>query len=174
MNGFDFDFSESGYWLEPDFVLSDIVTTLVNLMGIPIGVTLFVKGIVVTGVLVSENEYLANLTNVFNRLAKESMGDNYEPVFDFTALNEGDISHELDGDEDEVEVSPPVRHLHLKEVFVLTPQPSIAFARSLLPILRIRLTAVDGWFLGQAMTLDDDIPDDGNGNGPNGNPRVLH
>lgn len=181
MNGFDFDFSDAGFWLEPDFVLADMVATLVNMMGIPIGVTLFIKGMVISGVLVSEKEYLESLTRVFNRIARESMGeskDDYEPVFDFTVLNESPASIEANEDSDDTDegefVSSAVRHLHLKDVYVLTPQPSIAFTRSMLPIMRIRLAVVDGWFLGQAMTIDDDLPDDDNSNGSNGSPRILH
>lgn len=178
MNGFDLDFSDAGFWLEPDFVLADMVATLVNLMDIPIGVTLFIKGMVISGVLVSEKEYLESLTSVFNRIARESIGetkDNYEPLFDFTALNESPDSMETNEDEDnDLELPPPVRHLHLKDVYVLTPQPSIAFTHSMLPIMRIRLAVIDGWFLGQAMSVDDDLPDDNLSNNSNGSPRILH
>lgn len=170
-----FEFSESGYWLEPDFVLIDIVTTLVNLMGIPVGMTLFLKGMVISGILVSEKEYLEGLTNVFNQVAKESLQptdeaawQEVESLFDFRHLSESPEPPDPDQDidEDDLELRDPVRYLHIRDVVIVTPQPSISFGQSLMPIMRISLTAIDGWLLGQAMPMDVDEED--------GPPPLLH
>ncbi|MDX1996012.1 MAG: hypothetical protein SF029_26775 [bacterium] len=174
----DFDFDESAFWLEPDFVLADIVTTMVNLMELPIGITLFIKGAVLTGTLVSEREYLAALTEMFTSLAKQSFRptgskevEEIEDAFSFQEMAETELPSAGES-EDEVTMLPPVRHLHLRDATVLTPGPSISFAQSGFPMMRIRLNAVDGWMLGQAMAIDDmDMDDDAEINGA---PRRLH
>jgi len=163
MGNYDFDFSEAGYWLEPDFVLADIVATLVNAVGLSIGITLFMKGTVISGLLVSEDEYLHALSDMFNQVANPPQGEDVDNLFDFTGLKE---STDMDGlfdsaaDDDEInllEDAPPIRHLHIRDVVVLSPQPSLVFGHSQMPIVRIRLTTIDGWMLGQAAI------DDGNG-----------
>ena len=163
-----YDFDEAAFWLEPDFVLADLVATLVNELELPIGITLFMKGMVVSGVLVSETEYLQSLTDAFNRIAKTSLratngnGEPPDDLFDFTMLTEGESITEMmeDSDDEDFQLPPPIRHLHMREVHILTPNPSLSFMQSLMPIMRIRMNTIDGWILGQAM----DTTDDNNGN----------
>ena len=67
---FDIDYASydsSSYWHEPDFLLADIVHMLVNLAGLEIGVTLFVKGMTLTGILTSEESYLKDLSDTFRK-----------------------------------------------------------------------------------------------------------
>ncbi len=182
MSNADVNFDESAYWLEPDFVLADIVGSMVNMMELPIGITLFLKGMVLTGTLVSEREYLEALSEMFTSLAKQSFrpagvkeAKELEQAFSFTEMTESPSADEEEA-EDEQEFPSPVRHLHLKDAFILTPHPSISFGQSGFPITRIRLNAIDGWMLGQAMSLDemeldmdDDPPDE-----INHPPRRLH
>jgi hypothetical protein len=202
MSGFDYDFNESAFWLEPDFVLSDIVSGMVNGMGMPIGITLFVQGMIITGTMVSETEYLASLSSVFSAMAKRSLDKPtkkdlkaIDEAFDFTAFAESTSSPEKsakasgdgksgkaaksiddneDDDFDTEDIPAPVRYLHLRDAMILTPQPSIAFSQSILPIMRVRLTAVDGWLLGQAVPYDDLGDEDDDAMDGNGTPKFLH
>jgi hypothetical protein len=45
---------EAGFWQEPDPFLVDLVSGFVNKGGMELGITLFMKGQVITGTLVSE------------------------------------------------------------------------------------------------------------------------
>lgn len=49
-------------WHEPDVILSYLVTTLVNGMGLEIGMTMVVNGLVMSGTLISEKAYLDIMT----------------------------------------------------------------------------------------------------------------
>ncbi|MBZ0275426.1 MAG: hypothetical protein K8I60_04750 [Anaerolineae bacterium] len=170
---------EAGFWLEPDFLLVDLVSGLVNKTGMPLGVTLFMRGTVITGTLISEKEYLSALSDTFVRQARQSMespsADDIkaiEELFNFRTLNEDvDIEDISDKDDEELEDMeiPPIRHLHMKDPMIIIPQPSITFGPVPAPLMRVRLTAVDSWMVGK-MTLDDldqsfprdlDFPDDG-------------
>jgi hypothetical protein len=137
------------------------------------------RGTVITGTLVSEKEYLSNLSQTFIRQAKRGMESPsaedikaVEELFDFRSLTEDiDIDEIAGKDEDELEDvdMPLIRHLHLKDPMIIVPQPSITFGASPMPIMRIRLSAVDSWLVGK-MSLDDleaglpfdlNLPDDG-------------
>jgi hypothetical protein len=167
---------ETGFWQEPDFLLADLVSGFVNKGGMQIGVTLFMKGMVITGTLVSEREYLASLSKMFASQARKSIGrptvDDIkaaEELFDFTGLTEDIELSEFDGedgDEDDLEdfedidrQFPMIRHLHLKDPVILQPQSSISFMHSQLPIMRVKLTAVDGWMMGKVSVDDDALGD---------------
>lgn len=184
MNPFEFgfggDFDESAMWAEPDIILSEIVGTLVNILGMPIGITLFVKGMVISGVLVSEREYLEALSQLFRRMTYTDMkspdakdDDDAFDLFDFTVFAESttppifsqqqqgeadgvdylgfdDDDDDLDDDDMPVPGMDVVRHLHLKDVLILNPEPTLSFNRSPMPIIRLRLSLIDGWMIGQA------------------------
>lgn len=178
-----FDFDESAYWQEPDFLLADLVNMLVNMAGVELGVTLLVKGTMMTGTLVGEREYLQLMTEVFSRRTRQVFPDMDEEdlklvdeIFDFTRLTESQYpplaeiaaeelerasengsspEEEEDGERDDYDLLP-VRYLHLKNPIVISPQPIMGFGHSELPIMRIRLSQVDGWLLGRALTISDD------------------
>ena len=170
------DIDETTLWLEPDTVLANVITAMVNMMGMPIGITLFIKGTVISGTLVSEKEYLEKLTEVFQSAAKQSINPNnkeeaeiIEEIFDFTKLGDNNL---LFGDEDEeaddedvdsaVEDIPVyIRYLHIRDFSILTPNPPLSFGASSFPILRIRLTAIDGWMLGHSTPHDFEVNDFG-------------
>jgi hypothetical protein len=155
---------------------------MVNLMGMPIGMTLMTKGMTVSGTLVSEAEYLESLSKTFSDMMKQAVQpeskeekEAIEDAFDFGQLAEGfyppsivgaDDDESFDPDDFDPEaLPPPIRHLHLKDVKILTPNPPINFGGGVLPIMRIRLTSIDGWMLGHAEAQDDDllpIPPDAN------------
>lgn len=163
----------SGFWQEPDFLLADLVSAFVNRGGMQLGLTIFMKGMVITGTLVSEEEYLATMSKMFARQARKSMLhptaedlQATEDLFDFTSLTEDDDASKTDGEGDDEDFDPDddvrfptIRHMHLKDPVILQPQSSISFSHSQLPIMRIRLTAIDGWMMGKVSLEDDaDFP----------------
>jgi hypothetical protein len=165
---------ESLFWQEPDFLLADIISGFVNRGGMELGITLFIKGLVITGVLVSEREYLEALSKMFATQAKKSLVNpskqdlkNTEEVFDFTNLAEDvDLPNDDEDDDDDFDDFdvderhfPIIRYLHLKDPLIVQPQPAISFTHNQVSILRIRLKAVDGWMIGKVNVDADDLID---------------
>lgn len=159
------------FWGEPDFLLADIVQMMVNLMGMEIGVTLFIKGMVMTGLLVSEKEYLKSLSEVFRsrihfneKAMSKKERDEFDKMFDFTRLSESDMGMAMNEEEGLPPFDPtPIRFLHLKNPMMIAPQ-AMSFGHGALPIIRMRLSMVDGWMLGEAISTEmfedeDDEPD---------------
>jgi len=69
-----------------------------------------------------------------------------------------------DDDEDDLPPAPPLlQHLHLKDPVWIYPNSTVRFGQSPLPVIRLRLTAVDGWMFGRinVVPYDDDIPNIG-------------
>ncbi len=98
---------DSDFWQEPDFLLADLVSGFVNKGGMELGITLFVKGLVLTGTLTSEQDYLKAISGMFASQAKKSLVNpskqeikNTEEVFDFTGLAEDVDLTELYGERD--------------------------------------------------------------------------
>lgn len=163
-NGFDGpgdDFS----WQEPDIILSYLVSSLVNMAGAPVGITLMVKGMVLTGTLISEREYLEELSDLLQAQIRRSLVGATEEerraaaaAFDLTDFVE-DAYPDFDGDDeddDEDESFPgpgyaPLFHLHLKDPVVVSPQPAVGFTDGLFSVMRIRLSNIDGWMLGSSI-----------------------
>ncbi len=173
-NGFNgADADEKGSWHEPDFVLAYLVSSLVNLAGTPLGVTLMVKGVVITGTLMSEREYLETLTRMLQSQVRRSLSglneedrEMAEAAFDLTDLTEDfypDSKEEIEeGEEVDFEMGMQIiSHVHLKDPMVISPQPSISFTDGIFPIMRIRLSNIDGWMLGTSMPGFGDLLDDG-------------
>lgn len=99
---------ESDFWREPDFLLADLVSGFVNKGGMELGITLFVKGLVITGTLTREQDYLKAISTMFVSQAKKSMVNpskqdikSTEEVFDFTGLAEDIDLTELYGQRDD-------------------------------------------------------------------------
>jgi len=163
MFGGDDDFDMNAYWNEPDFLLADIVNVLVNIAGLEIGVTLFVKGMTLTGTLTSEQQYLRDLTDTFrsrihmkntSKMSKQER-EAIDNMFDFTRLNESKIAQDLD--EDGVSVPdgfPTVRFLHLKNPILVGQQGIVDFGQGAAPYIRLRLSLIDGWMLGEVVSPD--------------------
>ncbi len=173
-NGFPGLFDDDDFtWHEPDFLLSYLISSLVNVGGAPLGVTLMMKGIIITGTLISEKEYLDSLSDMLQSQVREALASlpaedrkMAEDAFDFRELTE-DLYPEEDDDDDEV--PDTLFFLHLKNPLVVTPQPSIGFSSGPFPVMRIRLTHIDGWMLGASIPddLDDFVA-------PNGNSEIKH
>jgi len=176
---------DSDFWQEPDFLLADLVSGFVNKGGMELGITLFVKGLVLTGTLTSEQDYLKAISGMFATQAKKSLVNpskqeikNTEEVFDFTGLAEDVDLTELYGqrdaefDDEPVEpdeeefgdpaeddrTMPTIRYLHLKDPVIIQPQPAVSFTHTQVSILRVKLTTIDGWMVGK-VTVDDDLTD---------------
>jgi hypothetical protein len=161
---------ESGFWQEPDYFLADLISGFVNRGGMQLGLTLFLHGTIITGTLISEQEYLNAMSDMFTGRAKQAMvRPSVEELkatneaFDFTGLAEDIDAPELDDDEDENDFSEPkyptIRFLHLKDPVILQPHSSISFSHTPVSILRIRLTEIDGWMIGK-VAVEDDMDDD--------------
>jgi hypothetical protein len=133
--------------------------------GAPLGITLLVKGTILTGTLVSEREYLTVLSEMLQTQIRRSLtglSDEErkiaESAFDLTELVE-DFYPDLDADADDDEADEddnllgmnPIFHLHLKDPVIISPQPAITFADGVFPIMRIRLANVDGWMMGASI-----------------------
>lgn len=173
-----FDGSEdSVFYQEPDYLLTDLVSLMVNRTGMQLGVTLLVNGAVITGTLVSERDYLDALSEAFLIQARRSMPspskedlESLKNLFDFKGLAE-DTYPDEDADEDEADEPEyeltPIRYLHLKDPTILLPHPSLSFSQGDISIVRIRLTAVDGWLLGRSTVFLTDDEDDNS-------PEILH
>ena len=169
MNDFS-DFDLSAYWQEPDFLLADLVSLMANKADSQMGITLMVKGAIMTGTLVGEREYLRRINEMFKRMARESLAKptkedlaSIDESFGFDEMVEDSYPPE-DAPEDENADADaaPIRHLHLKDPVIIYPGSTLSFMESALPILRIRLAAVDGWMLGRiSMISDDELPDVG-------------
>jgi hypothetical protein len=169
---------DTGFWQEPDFLLSDLISMLVNRSGVQLGITLMMRGMVVSGVLVSERAYLEELSKYFQDQAKDAIKEmmgtapkkemrkmlkEAEEAWDFTYLTE-DVyrdsddkdgkGDDKDANEDELETAPDfseIRHLHLKDVEIVFPSPGIEFFQSRLPTWRVRLASIDGWLVGRSV-----------------------
>lgn len=157
----DFDDFGGVSWQEPDYLLSYLVSTLVNLGGAPLGVTLLVNGSVLTGTLMSEREYLDILSEMLQAQVTQALGDLSKEEQDLakSAFDLRDMIEDMypdmdsvDDDEDEMDEGPlPILHIHLKDPAVISPQPTVSFAEGVFPVMRIRLANVDGWMLGTSI-----------------------
>ncbi|MBI1281815.1 MAG: hypothetical protein GC179_27065 [Anaerolineaceae bacterium] len=184
----EFGGGDADFWQEPDFLLADLVSGFVNKGGMELGITLFVKGLVLTGTLTSEQDYLKAISGMFATQAKKSLVNpskqeikNTEDVFDFTGLAEdvdltelyGQRDAEFDDDtaepdehefeapdepDDDDRTMPNIRYLHLKDPVIIQPQPAVSFTHTQVSILRVKLTTIDGWMVGK-VTVDDDLED---------------
>ena len=162
------DFDPSSFWQEPDFLLADIVHLMVNLAELEIGVTLFIRGMTVTGVLTSESKYLKELSDTFRKrvhvntkkMSKQEK-EEFDAMFDFTRLAESAISRELaEGGLRMPSGMPSIRYLHLKNPMLVGPQGVMNFAQGETPYIRLRLTMIDGWMLGEVVTPEMFVDDD--------------
>ncbi len=162
--------SETYSWMEPDFVLSYLVSALVNLAGAPLGMTLLVKGTILTGTLVGEREYLDILSDMLQSQIRRTLTGLTEEertiaesAFDLTDLLEDFYPDMGDDDEDETDENEgdenfesmisvnPIYHLHLKDPVIISPQPSITFSDGAFPVMRIRIANIDGWMMGASI-----------------------
>lgn len=178
----DMDFSDmfggGAAWEEPDLILSYLVSSLVNMGGAPLGVTLMIGGTVITGTLMSEREYLDTLSGMLQSQVRDALAalpenerEAAESAFDLRDLTEDfypDVEADDDDDDDEVPATD-LMHLHLGNPLVISPQPAISFAQGPLPVMRIRLANIDGWMLGTS--IPDDLDDFAS---PNGNNDIKH
>lgn len=175
---------DGGFWNEPDFLLSNLVSLMANKMDSQLGITLLVRGLIMTGTLAGEREYLTAVNNMFKSIAKDSLvkpsKDDLEAIdraFIFDQLTEDNYppdqsdseDDETDLEEEEFDIAQ-IRYLHLKDPVIIYPQSALSLTESPLPIIRIRLTEVDGWMMGRmsVISLGDDEENNGFGLPDNG------
>ncbi|MEM6282297.1 MAG: hypothetical protein AAF787_08910 [Chloroflexota bacterium] len=148
-------------WDEPDIVLTYILTALVNGMGMEMGATLMARGLVVSGTLTSEKAYLDNISDMLashvqidDENMPEEMREGLKDLLNLRSLAEfsmEDMAAEMDDEDDidDMDLPPPVTYVHLKDPVIVAGEPPIEFGEGSNVIIRLRLTAIDGWMLGK-------------------------
>ncbi len=148
----------SDHWQEPDFLLADIVSFMANKLEVGLGITLMCRGAVYTGTLVGEREFLRQANDLLKTLVRDSL-----PGASRAELKEVDSAFIYDRLFEDQYVDPnapddeaadayhpqPIRFLHLQDPVIIYPGSTISFTESALPIMRIRLTEIDGWMMGR-------------------------
>ena len=155
---------DAEYWHEPDFLLTDLVSFMANKLEAQIGVTLLVKGTILTGTLVSERAYLDQMNTLFKNLLRDNLEtptseavSMIQEAFGFDRMTE-DVYPQNDED-DEAFGASPIRHLHLRDPIMVLAGGVMSLTDSPVPVLRLRLSLIDGWMMGRlAMVRDDDFP----------------
>lgn len=155
------------FWREPDFLLRDMVSFMANKMNSNLGITLMVRGSVLTGTLVGEREYLTGVNGLFKQMARDTLSkptkedlESIDEAFNYDSMTEDLYPEDEDlDDEDDAFEAQPVRYLHLRDPSIIYPGATISFQESPLPIMRIRLTEVEGWMLGRIVVMSNDDVD---------------
>lgn len=168
------EFDDLTFWQEPDFLLNDLVSMFANLLDAEIGITLMVGGSILSGMLVGEQAYLKAVNSLVKRLAREldeepvpEIVEELVNVFSPGRLTEDRVAEMMNSDEPEsaitrkmeddlVERQMPLRYLHLRDPILIQPGTMLHFSDSDLPIMRLRLSQIDGWIIGRANVLSSD------------------
>lgn len=171
-------FDDPNYWQEPDFLLNDLVALFANALDAELGITLMVGGSILSGMLVSERVYLKAVNSLVKRLTHEldekpppEVIDELVGVFSPDRLSEDLVAAAIDSDdpesiiaheiEEELERGQmPLRYLHLRDPILVQPGAMLHFSDSELPIMRLRLSQVDGWIIGRASVISSDMFED--------------
>ncbi|MBL8147888.1 MAG: hypothetical protein JNL34_16035 [Anaerolineae bacterium] len=168
------EFDPAAFWQEPDFLLTELVSLFANALDAELGITLMVGGAIVSGSLIGERAYLKAVNGLVKRLSREMLDKpTREDLEAITGVFEPDRLVEdllpavtsANGETTEIETDllnqpPPLRYLHLKDPILIQPGTAINFAGSELPIMRVRLTQVEGWIVGHANVMSNDALDD--------------
>ncbi|MFZ4814412.1 MAG: hypothetical protein ACOYL5_07750 [Phototrophicaceae bacterium] len=184
----DFPMTDGGA-NEPDFILNYIVAGLVNGIGVEIGITLMLRGLVMTGTMVSEKTYLEGVTKTLTEQidfndpntppeVRESIRQILDlrdltefSMADYMMANAAQMEEYEDDDEDDdfddddyaPDIPPPLQYLHIKDPMMLAGDPPVAFSEGSGVVIRIRMQSIDGWMLGRLLpnTPPDDFLDFG-------------
>jgi hypothetical protein len=164
MNNF-FTEDDGQFWQEPDYLLALLVSFMANKLNTEFGITLMVNGAVITGTLISERSYLERINTLFQSVVRAGIPNPtdediqlIEESFGFEDMLEDfypDEENEEDDEETDLSASP-IRHLHLRDPFILYPGSAMSFGESPLPLLRLRLASVNGWLPGRVNVIDSD------------------
>ena len=168
------EFDPAAFWQEPDFLLTELVSLFANALDAALGITLMVGGAIISGSLIGERAYLKSVNGMVKRLSREMLDkptredlDAITGVFEPERMVEDLLPAvtSANGETTEIETDllnqpPPLRYLHLKDPILIQPGTAINFAGSELPIMRVRLTQVEGWIVGHANVLSNDALDD--------------
>lgn len=164
MENFPF-LDDSAYWNEPDFLLGLLVSFLGNKLGSEFGITLMVRGSVITGTLVSERAYMQRMSELLKGIVRSSVTTPspedlalMEEVFGLDDMLEDDYDDVIEGEPEEApppnDMPAPIRHLHIRDPFILYPGSAMTFSESPMPIMRVRMAMVDGWLPGRVHVID--------------------
>jgi hypothetical protein len=131
----------------PDQLLATLVDIVNSLPGVELGVTLYVRGSIVSGLLISGRSYFGLLRAVL----EESGDDDSKPFVDALAeiLNEVANIYPRRPSEESADESPPdlarTTYIHLRAATVHVPGPNPGLEQGL---WRGRLSEVSGWSIG--------------------------
>lgn len=117
----------------------DFLVEIANKLGSFTGVTLFSKGLVITGVIISGKEYYESVANSFkpDREGNIGLGAYFRKV--------GANAYTDDEDEDK---SFPSNFMHLKDVKILTGNGNFSPLNN--AFLRLKIEEIDGHIIGIA------------------------
>lgn len=139
-------------------MLADIVSFMANKLEVGLGITLMCRGAVYTGTLVGEREFLRQANDLLKALVRDSLPSasradlrEVDAAFIYDQLFEDQYADsDVSGDQaTDASRSQPIRFLHLQSPVIIYPGSTISFTESALPIMRIRLTEIDGWMMGR-------------------------
>jgi hypothetical protein len=167
-------FDPVAFWQEPDFLLTELISLFANALDAELGVTLMVGGAIISGTLIGERAYLKAVNGLVRRLARElldkpseeeldALALAFEPdrlVEDFLPAVTDEDDHSAEVETDSLSQPAPLRYLHLRDPVLVQPGTVLSFADSELPIMRVRLTQVEGWIVGHANVLSNEALDD--------------
>jgi hypothetical protein len=118
--------------------------------GTEIGITLHVHGTIVSGLLISNARFYRLLVKSFADRSTES-GDSFESFAKFYQFTLNDVEKELDSVRDKERQLEPPRHIHLRHAQTYVTSGAAPFTA---PLWRGRLSAIDGWSIGNYDTIE--------------------
>lgn len=157
------EFEPAAFWQEPDFILTELVSLMANRMNVELGITLMVGGAIITGSLIGEREYLRQVARLFRDLSRDMLDRpsaedlaEIDQAFAFEEMAEDAYPDETAAAPEQPPLLPPLRFLHLRDPVMVSPGATMSFRDSALPVLRIRLSRIEGWMPGRVTTLTSD------------------
>ena len=154
---------------EPDKMLASLVS-LVNKQGATYDITFVVDGVMLTGTIVSGNEYVSSMGEIFANIAwtddlggkhvldtetQQSIREKYRNIADekypkqrLGANSDQDEEHQVD--------EMVIAYIHLRNLQVVLPANNVNFNyNNQFPYWRFRLSEISGWTFGRAEKSSD-------------------
>jgi hypothetical protein len=76
-----------------------------------------------------------------------------EDAFNFDDMVEDVYLDDIEDEDEDGAIFPPIRYVHIRDPFILYPGAAMSFSESPMPVMRLRLTEVDGWLPGRVNVL---------------------
>jgi len=129
-------------WQEPDGILQSLVT-LVNEGRISLTITLIVNGTIVSGSVISGQEYTEAMKDIFALGVPDAPEDSASRVLEAIAEK---LSPQLSSSAGTAHDTQLTAFIHLKDMRRLGD--NLKFTDAEFPVWRVRLSAIDGWMIG--------------------------